>query len=85
MEKKQSYVTRIQTVFYSLHKSRKHLRRLYKKMLKQDSILQTINQKDHFINEKIIRLKKVIGLIKDESNGEMTTIFAALRAKTSSF
>ena len=36
MDKKQSYVTRIQTVFNSLHKSRKHLRRLYKKMLKQD-------------------------------------------------
>ena len=36
MDKKQSYVTRIQTVFNSLHKSRKHLHRLYKKMLKQD-------------------------------------------------
>ena len=36
------------------------------KMLKQDLILQTMNQIDHYLKEK-----KVIGLMKDELGGKI--------------
>ena len=53
-------------------------------MLKQDLALQIMNQnpiplRDHCLKEKI---KKVIGLMKDELGAETMKKFAGLRAKT---
>ena len=48
-------------------------------MLKQDFILQTMNQKYHYLKVKI---KKAIGLMKDELGREIMKEFAAIRAKT---
>ena len=52
------------------------------KMLKQDLILQTINQKDHYLKEKN---KKEIGFMKVESSRKIMKTFAAMRAKTYSY
>ena len=41
-----------------------------------------MNQKNHYLKEKI---KKVIGLIKDKSDGKIMTEFLALRRKTYSY
>ena len=49
-----------------------------KKMLKQDLILQTMNNIDHYLKEKT----KVIGLVKDELGGKIMKEFVGLRAKT---
>ena len=51
-------------------------------MLKKDLIHQIIKFIDHSLQEKI---KKVIGLTKDELGGKMMTKFAGLREKTYSY
>ena len=51
-------------------------------MLKVDLILQIIDQTGHYQKEKI---KRVIGLIKDELGGKIVTQFVGLRAKTYSY
>ena len=48
-------------------------------MLKKDLTHQTIKSTDHYLLEKI---KKLIGLMKNELAGEIITEFVALRAKT---
>ena len=48
-------------------------------MLKQDLILQTMNQIDHYLKEKN---KKVIGVIKYELAGKIMNKFVGLRTKT---
>ena len=56
-------------------------------MLKQDLTLQILNQnaiplRDHCLKEKI---KKVIGLMEDESGGKIIIEFIGLKAKTFSY
>ena len=51
-------------------------------MLKLDLILQIMNYIYHYLKEKI---KKVIGLIKDELGGKIMTRFVGLKAKTYSY
>ena len=51
-------------------------------MLKQDLILQIMKQIDGCLWEKI---KKVAGLMKDESEGQTMKAFVGLRAKTYSY
>ena len=56
-------------------------------MLKQDLTLQILNQnaiplRDHCLKEKI---KKVIGLMEDESGGKIIIEFIELKAKTFSY
>ena len=48
-------------------------------MQKLDLILQTMNQIDLYLNEKI---KNVIGLMKDKLGGKIMKEFVELRAKT---
>ena len=52
------------------------------KMLKRDLILQIMNQKDHYLEEKN---KEVTGLKKDELCRKIKTEFPALRPKTQSY
>ena len=51
-------------------------------MLKQDLTFQILNKIDHSLKEKN---KKVIGLMKNELGGKITTKFVTLRAKTYSY
>ena len=51
-------------------------------MLKKDLIHQTLNAIDHYLQEKI---KKVKGLTKDELEGKIMTEFGALRPKSHSY
>ena len=53
---------------------------ILQKILKQDLILQVMNQKD--LDKKI---KKIIGLMKDEFGGKVMRQFAALKSKTCSY
>ena len=55
---------------------------ILQKILKQDLILQIMNQKDLYWKGKS---KKKIGLMKDELGGKIIGEFAALRPKTCSF
>ena len=50
--------------------------------MKLDFILQIINYIDHCLKEKI---KKVIGLVKNELGGKVMIKFVGLRVKTSSY
>ena len=81
MQKNQNYVIWIQKL-YSLHKNVIFIKMIFiktlKKMLKQDLILQTMNNIDHYLKEKT----KVIGLVKDELGGKIMKEFVGLRAKT---
>ena len=47
--------------------------------LKQDFMLQTMSQIDHYLKEKT---KKVIGLMKNELGGEIMKNFVGSRANT---
>ena len=47
-------------------------------MLKQDLILQIINETDNYV-------KKLVGLLKYELGGKIMTEFAALRPKSYSY
>ena len=68
--------------FYSLHKNIVYIKMLFIKTLqnnwKEDLILQTMNQIDHYPKEK----NKVIGLVKDKLGGKIMNKFVRLRAKT---
>ena len=69
--------------FYSLHKNVVYIKMLFIKTLqnkwKEDLILQTMNQIDHYPKEKS---KKVIGLVKDKLGGKIINEFVRLIAKT---
>ena len=52
------------------------------KMLKLDLILQIVNYIYHYLKKK---MKKVIGLIKDELGGKIMARFVGLKAKTYSY
>ena len=51
-------------------------------MLKKGLTLQITSVIDHYLQE---RIKKVIGLMKDELGGRVITEFVALRPKTYSY
>ena len=51
-------------------------------VLKRDLTLQIMSAIDHYLQE---RIKKVIGLMKDELGGKIITEFVALRPKTYSY
>ena len=48
------------------------------KMFKQDLILQIMKQIDHYLKDKI---RKVVGLMKDELGGKLMAKFVALKEK----
>ena len=52
-------------------------------MLKKDLINQIMKSIDHCLQKK--KIKKVIGLIKDELRGKIMTEFGALRPETYSY
>ena len=68
--------------FYNLHKNVAYVKIVFIKTLqnnwKEDLILQTMNQIDHYPKEK----NKVIGLVKDKLGGKIMNKFVRLRAKT---
>ena len=63
-------------MFYSLNKTFAWTSQI---MLKENFILQVIHQTDHYLKEKN---KKVIGLMKNELGGKITTTFATFKPKT---
>ena len=69
--------------FYNLHKNVVYIKMLFIKTLqnkwKEDLILQTMNQIDHYPKEKS---KKVIGLVKDKLGGKIINEFVRSTAKT---
>ena len=69
--------------FYNLHKNVVYVKIVFIKTLqnnwKEDLILQTMNQIDHYPKEKS---KKVIGLVKDKAGGKLINEFVRLTAKT---
>ena len=69
--------------FYNLHKNVVYIKMLFIKTLqnkwKEDLILQTMNQIDHYPKEKS---KKVIGLVKDILGGKIINEFVRLTSKT---
>ena len=52
------------------------------KMFKQDLILQIMKQIDLYLKDKI---RKVVGLMKDELGGKLMTKFVALKQKSQSY
>ena len=69
--------------FYNLHKNVVYVKIVFIKTLqnnwKEDLILQTMNQIDHYPKEKS---KKVIGLVKDILGGKISNEFVRLTSKT---
>ena len=84
MEKKENYVTQIQTALQSTkkHKAFTQTTDVETRFNIQIIKYQFIKQKDHYQKEKI---KKVITLMKDELGKKIMTEFTALRPRTYSF
>ena len=71
-----NFILWIQTASLFMQKQMMFTKTLLKK-LKQDLTLQILNQKDHYLKEKI---KKVIGLMKNDLSGQIMKEFVGLRA-----